>query len=412
MSILPRGASTALAALALCPAAAFAQSTDHSAHDHHKAEPAPAAQSDHAHMHHDAPGSEWRIHNHAILTLANSHQSGPRGGDKAFVAGMVMMMASRDFGQRNTLDLEAMLSPDPFMGKSGYPLLLQAGETADGVTHLVDRQHPHDLFMGLTAKLTHRFDGDLSVFGEVGYPGEFAFGPTAFMHRPSGENFPTAPLTHHWLDSGHITWGVVTAGLTKGPFTFEASQFTGREPDEQRYDFERPRLDSTAFRLSWQVTPELKGQASWAHQISPEGLEPDEDQTKSSLSLEYARDFGELTGLRSTLSWARRDVKGGHHGDAKPLDGWLFENTWKINPQWMALARYERIRSDELVHDAHWVAKTELGGVRTFKINEQTSIGLGLVQQFNTVPDSLKPVYGNNPSGTVAFVTLKLNAMP
>ncbi|MBP2158593.1 MULTISPECIES: hypothetical protein [Asticcacaulis] len=406
MSISVRAASTALAALALWPAAAFTQS-----HDHHAQDAAPPAQTDHAHMH-DAPSSEWRIHNHATLTLANSHQSGPRGGDKAFLAGMVMMMASRNFGDRNRLELEAMLSPDPFMGKDGYPLLLQAGETADGVTHLVDRQHPHDLFMGLTARLTRRFDGDVSVFGEVGYPGEFAFGPTAFMHRPSGENFPTAPLTHHWLDSGHITWGVVTAGVAKGPFTLEASQFTGREPDEQRFDFERPRLDSTSLRLTWRMTPALKAQASWARQISPEGLEPEKDQTKQSASVEYARDFEGLGGLRSTLSWARRESENGHHGDEKPLDGWLFENTWTINPQWMALARYERIRSDELVHDAHWVAKTELGGVRTFRINAQATVGLGLVQQFNTVPDALKPIYGNNPSGTVAFMTLKLNAMP
>ncbi len=410
MSILTRAASTALMALGLMPTAAFAQS-----HDHHTQASTPAAQTGndpHAHMNHDAPDSKWRIHTHATLSLVNSQQSGPRGGDKTFVAGMAMMMASRALDDRNSLELKAMLSPDPFMGKDGYPLLLQAGETADGVNHLVDRQHPHDLFMGLTARLTHRFDGDITAFGEIGYPGEFAFGPTAFMHRPSGENFPTAPLTHHWFDSGHITWGVVTAGLSKGPVTLEASQFTGREPDEKRFDFERPRLDSTSLRLTWQMTPDLKAQASWAHQVSPEALAPDEDQTKSSLSVEYARDLGDLGGLRSTVAWARRESDGGHHAGEKPLDGWLFENTWKINSKWMALARYERIRSDELVHDAYWVAKTELGGVRTFRVNDAATIGFGLVQQFNSVPDALKPVYGDNPNGTVAFVTLKLNAMP
>ena len=38
--------------------------------------------------------------------------------------------------------LRAMLSPDPAMGKRGYPLLLASGETADGTTPLVDRQRP------------------------------------------------------------------------------------------------------------------------------------------------------------------------------------------------------------------------------------------------------------------------------
>ena len=42
-----------------------------------------------------------------------------------------------------------MLSLDPLMGPAGYPLLLQTGETANGVTPLIDRQHPHDLFMEL-----------------------------------------------------------------------------------------------------------------------------------------------------------------------------------------------------------------------------------------------------------------------
>lgn len=384
-------------------------------HDHHLQTSAPAQPAhDHSHMDHETGPSQWRIHNHATLTLAHSHQNGPRGDDKAFVQGMIMIMASRALNERTVLDLEAMLSPDPFMGKSGYPLLLQAGETADGVTHLIDRQHPHDLIMGLTARLTHRFDGDISAFVEAGYPGEFAFGPPAFMHRPSGEAFPTAPLTHHWLDSGHITWGVVTAGLTKGPLTMEASQFTGREPDEKRFDLEPIRLDSTSFRFTWQLSQDLKAQASWAHQISPEALEPDVNQTKQSLSLEYARDLGRYGVLRSTVAWARKEKDHGHghgHGTPKPADGWLVENTWAINPRWSVLARYERIHSDELDHDAYWVAKTEIGGVRTFQLNDRTSLGIGLVQQFNTIPDGLKPSYGDSPDGTVAFVTLKFGTM-
>ena len=43
------------------------------------------------------------------------------------------------------------MSLDPLMGKSGYPLLFQTGESADGRTALVDRQHPHDFFMELAA---------------------------------------------------------------------------------------------------------------------------------------------------------------------------------------------------------------------------------------------------------------------
>jgi hypothetical protein len=50
------------------------------------------------------------------------------------------------------LGFRAMLSAEPLtIEREGYPLLLQTGETADGRTPLIDRQHPHDLFMELAA---------------------------------------------------------------------------------------------------------------------------------------------------------------------------------------------------------------------------------------------------------------------
>ena len=46
-----------------------------------------------------------------------------------------------------------MMSLEPAMGKKGYPNLFATGETADGRIQLTDRQHPHDLFMELSARL-------------------------------------------------------------------------------------------------------------------------------------------------------------------------------------------------------------------------------------------------------------------
>src|ERR1700753_1665375 len=105
-----------------------------------------------------------------------------------------------------------MLSPDPLMGPRGYPLLLATGETADGKTPLVDRQHPHDLFMELSASYAVKLWGVDSAFVYAGLPGEPAFGPPAFMHRLSVMDSPEAPISHHWLDSSHISMGVVSAG--------------------------------------------------------------------------------------------------------------------------------------------------------------------------------------------------------
>jgi hypothetical protein len=118
---------------------------------------------------------------------------------------MLMFMGQKDIGS-GTLGFRTMFSLDPLMGKSGYPLLLQTGETANGVTPLIDRQHPHDFFMELAPTYSYDFSNHNSIFIYAGLPGEPALGPPAFMHRFSAMDNPEAPLTHHWLDSTHITF--------------------------------------------------------------------------------------------------------------------------------------------------------------------------------------------------------------
>ena len=186
-----------------------------------------------------------RVEDHGACALQRVYdqQGGPRGDEKTFVNGMVMGMAQRPLGD-STFGLRAMLSPDPFMGKSGYPLLLASGETANGGTHLIDRQHPHELFMELAAIYSRNLSAKASVFLYAGLPGEPALGPPAFMHRTGGMDIPEAPITHHWLDSTHITFGVVTAGVVLDNWKLEASAFRGREPDQHRFDIEAPKLDS------------------------------------------------------------------------------------------------------------------------------------------------------------------------
>ena len=142
---------------------------------------------------------EWTLMAHGNIDLVHSWQEKPRGDSKTFVAGMLMGMARRPVGD-GTLQFKAMVSPDPLMGKRGYPLLLAAGETADGEEPLVDRQHPHDFFMELSASISQNIGAKTSLFLYGGLPGEPAFGPPAFMHRQSISASPAAPRTHHRLD--------------------------------------------------------------------------------------------------------------------------------------------------------------------------------------------------------------------
>ena len=183
-----------------------------------------------------------------------------------------------------------LMSLEPFIGRRGYPLLLASGETADGTTPLIDRQHPHDLMMELAGTYSHSFSDDDSVF-YLGDPGEPALGPTAYMHRLSGEDDPAAPISHHWLDSTHVTFGVVTLGAIHDGWKLEASQFTGREPDQHRFNFDSPRFDSTALRVSFNPDENWSLQVSQGFLKSPEQLTPGINENRVTASATWFNQF-------------------------------------------------------------------------------------------------------------------------
>ena len=243
---------------------------------------------------------DWSLMAHGLVDLVYDHQSGPRGDDKAFASGMLMGRAQRPLGS-GTLQFKAMVSPDPLMGADGYPLLLASGETANGRDRLIDRQHPHDFFMELSASISQNIGPKSSAFLYAGLPGEPAFGPPAFMHREAILDSPEAPISHHWLDSTHISFGVATAGLVIDRVKLEVSRFNGREPDQHRWNIETGPLDSTSIRLSWNPTRTLALQGSWGHFVDPEQLEPGIDQKRWSASALWADEVAAGWKLAGTL---------------------------------------------------------------------------------------------------------------
>jgi hypothetical protein len=148
---------------------------------------------------------------HGFVWPVYSNQSGPRGDDKFYVQSMGMATMTAPF-EGGKFSLRTMMSLEPLMRHDGYPSLFATGEVAYGEP-LVDRQHPHDLFMELAGRLDIDIAEDTTVFLYGGPVGEPALGPSAFMHRASARYNPEAPITHHWFDSTHITYGVVTAGV-------------------------------------------------------------------------------------------------------------------------------------------------------------------------------------------------------
>src|SRR5437773_8617439 len=180
---------------------------------------------------------------HGAIFPRYTNVSTRRGDDRIDAPNWFMAMFSHPLGDSTQFGSRLMMSLDPLTeGGRGYPLLFQTGESWNGQP-LHDRQHPHDLFDELSLSLSQKFDHDLSAYIYFGYPGEPALGPPTFMHRPSAIDDPDAPLGHHWQDSTHVTFGVATAGFAWKNIKVEGSIFTGREPDENRYDFDRPRFD-------------------------------------------------------------------------------------------------------------------------------------------------------------------------
>ena len=347
----------------------------------------------------------WTLMGHGVLNLVYDHQSGPRGGDKAFVSGMLMGMAQHSLGD-GTLQVRAMVSPDPLMGPSGYPLLLASGETANGHDPLIDRQHPHDFVMELSVSVSQNIGRDSSLFLYAGLPGEPAFGPPAFMHREAILDSPEAPISHHWLDSTHISFGVVTAGIVLGRVKLEASRFNGREPDQHRWNIETGPLDSTSLRLSWNPTANLSLQGSWGHFVDPEQLEPGINQRRLSASLLYAREVAKGLKFAGTLAWGRKTVE--HHAD----DTYVGEASLKKGG-WTLFGRGEMAENRELLGlggqlPAYRVGKISIGAVRDFRIAKHLAIGVGSSFSLNFVPQPLALHYGSsNPIGLMNFVRLK-----
>ena len=349
---------------------------------------------------------DWSLMAHGFVTGVYDNQGGGRGDTKAFSESMGMLMGSRAVGDGGRLSLRGMISLDPLMGKSGYPLLLATGETADGKASLVDRQHPHDLFMELSASYAQDIGNGRSVSLYAAYPGEPALGPPTFMHRASGMDSPEAPIGHHWFDSTHITFGVVTAGVSDKHWRLEASVFKGREPDQHRYGFDDPKLDSWSVRAFYNPTDNWSLQVSTGHLKSPEQLHPDQDEQRTTASASYNRPFGKHGNWATTIAWSAKDLRPG-----PTLHAVFAETALRLDGRNTIFARAERKRDDELfenepaspLHEQPIaVAKLSLGYVRTLPMFDPLKLDLGGLVSAYAWPNRLDADYGK--AGVKSFM--------
>ena len=349
---------------------------------------------------------DWMMMVHGAVSANYTAASGPRGDDKLYATSMLMASATRETSW-GRIAARTMLSLEPAMRRDGYPNLFATGETAYGVP-LVDRQHPHDLFM----ELAGRIDVNAPIFGEGGRlfvyggpVGEPALGPSAFMHRASAANNPEAPISHHWFDSTHITYGVVTAGYAAPKWQVEASAFRGREPDERRWNIESGKLDSWSVRATLNPSPAWSLQASYGELRQPEATHPGEDEHRFTASVHYAGPH-----VAAMLAYARKQRVPG-----ETLPAWLGEVTWTPDRHNALFGRVEHLRNDELfadhadpLHDTPFtVTKLQAGYARLVPLGPLTLAVGGSVATF-LKPAALDVAYGKRPVQATVFARFSL----
>ncbi len=348
-------------------------------------------------------GRMWMFGNdtlmlHGAAFPRYTYASTQRGDDRIDAPNWIMAMYSHPLSDSAQLGLRVMMSLDFLTeGGRGYPLLYQSGESWRGQP-LHDRQHPHDLFSELSLTYSQKLTNDISAFLYFGYPGEPALGPPAFMHRLSAMDDPDAPIAHHWQDSTHITFGVLTGGLQWRDFKIEGSVFNGREPDETRYDFDQPRFDSASGRLSWNPTPNLALQVSHGYQKEPEALEPGVSRHRTTASAIYNLPLGPDANWASSFVWGQNNTT----GEGK-TQSFLLESDYQrgrdtvyTRLEYVEKSGPELVLNENDLSNIYPIYSASLGYVHDFSHGAGLDLGLGGQFTVSHRPDSLDKYYGDD----------------
>ncbi|HET6891642.1 MAG TPA: hypothetical protein VFH31_11105, partial [Pyrinomonadaceae bacterium] len=221
-------------------------------------------------------------------------------------------------------------------------------------------------------------------------------------------------------DSSHISFGVLTTGVTYRWFKIEGSIFNGREPGENRYNFEANPWTSRSARL-W-IAPN----DNWSFQIShgllknPEALEPG-DVRRTTASVSYNRSF-ERGNWATSLIWGRNHES--HGEDIFHLNGYVAESILNFRDKNYLYTRLELVDKNQLLrpadrlllgitdhHPSFRIGAYTLGGARDLWTSEKLSMAIGGDVTFYSKPDLLNPIYGENPTSYRFFMRFRPGKM-
>ena len=357
----------------------------------------------------------WELMLHGFIFGQYIRQNGPRGDAQFGSLNWGMFMASRELAG-GRFQVRTMLSLDPgTVTRHGYPLLLQTGEAIDGEP-VRDRQHPHDFWMELGMLYERPVSNTWGISLYAAPSGEPALGPVAFMHRPSAMDNPFAPLGHHGQDATHISFGVVTAGIFGRSWKLEGSVFNGREPNDERWGFDRMRLDSYSGRLTVNPAAAWSFTAGYGYLADHEILNPGEPLRRFTASALHGAKLGPAGQWSSALIFGINNSD--HHGRSTTV---AFESEAILDRNTL-FTRFERVQrtAEELgildhdhgggapVATRFNVSSMSLGYIQEIGRGWGTTLGVGVMGTANIVPSALSESYGSRiPLGGVVFLRVR-----
>jgi len=348
--------------------------------------------------------------------LTDTQQSGPRGGDKLYSTNLFMASAEHRAGKDGAFQVDLMLSLEPAtITDRRYPLLFQTGETAFGKA-IVDGQHPHNFIMALGFHYVRELGANTRLEVYLAPVGDPALGPVAYPHRASAAELPQAPISHHWQDSEHIADDVVTVGIAYKKLKLEASGFHGAEPGENRWIIQQGAIDSWSTRLWFFPAKNWAAQVSMGRLTHPEALDPG-DQMRSTASLEYTKPMPG-GGWSSSFIWGRNHQT----ATGRNLNSYLVESVLPIKRKNFVTGRAELVDKDELFNgqpeieqnlaivygSTFRIGEYTIGYTRDIDIFRHLETGIGANVTVYSLPDAIKPYYGDRPIGGNVFIRFRL----
>jgi hypothetical protein len=193
-----------------------------------------------------------------------------------------------------------------------------------------------------------------------------------------------------------------------GQFKLEASSFTGREPDENRYDLDKPRFDSWSGRVSFNPSKAWSMQVSHGFIKEPELQHPGVDVNRTTGSVSYSAKGRGSTNI--TALWGMNKTKSHDAEHAVLLEGSYVKGrmVYYGRYEWVQKS-VEELNLDESKygHDAIFPVNALTGGMayEMFRWG-QTRVSLGGQLSLFRADQRLDELYGSSPVSAQVYLRI------